>query len=114
MLLSGFQGMMESGFQAVPFTRKGTLQTALVLKAMKQPSEMGAIAGFGWLLARESGFNFFLVRLERELPSGMQTSMEELKVRTVDEARAAIEALPDVARIKDALRKKLGIPPGIG
>jgi hypothetical protein len=112
-MLKALEGMIETGFTALPGMRSGALQAGVIECAMSSPPQMAKVAGFSTLLARETGFRHFVVRLDRILPGGISTSVHALDASDVAEARAAIEALPEVARIKRALAAKPGFPPGM-
>jgi hypothetical protein len=112
--LEGLNVIIGSGFTVMPFGRSGPIQAALVTSAMRSPNDPASIAGFSTLLARETGFRRFAVRLVEDAGQGMTTSVEAIPARTIGEVRAWVAALPETRRIRARLSRKLGLPKDFG
>ena len=113
---AGPEGMMRffaalangmGGAGGVPYQYTGALSAGAVDHARR--GDVTGVAVYGHLLRKETGHDFFVVHLRGESAGGLSTSIDPLPATTVDEAKAAIDALPEVQAIKANLSKKYGL-----
>lgn len=108
------QGMLETGMLAKADAYLGALQVAVLDLAAQGVARADEVGLLGWLIHRETGLEHFAVIDRGTTASGFaRTELRDLGADTVAEARAAVEAMPEVLSIQERLVRLLlgGSPP---
>jgi len=85
----------------------GALQAVIVDRALNRDWTRVGVTALA--LANLTKVNFFWIKAERE-PEGTRTEMFPLNATTVEEARAEIDAIPEVIELKRRLVESLRQP----
>ena len=102
------QNALLMASEASPF---GSLQGALAHGALE--NQQGIIGAAALALLGASGDRFFYVIADSQ-PNGIYTEFKPIVANSIDEARTAINAIPEVIAIKKRLTEKLAMGVGMG
>jgi hypothetical protein len=103
------EAMAAGNFVSMPYTYQGSLHAAFATTVLEHQIDAG-VNIIGNLIREESGDDFFIIFVRSRTEKGMATTYQKLDVGSADEARTAINNLPEVKRIKEVITKRANLP----